>query len=93
MRERTSTGIEEWYIIQLFSYSQRSRDVHFRMEATSTFRKALDRQVDESVRIKYFSRTDGVILNSGSEWRADSLPRASFTAPGLERRKEIRRNL
>ena len=74
-------------------YHGGSREVHFRMEATSTFRKALDRQVDESVRIKYFSRTDGVILNSGSEWRADSLPRASFTAPGLERRKEIRRNL
>ena len=56
------------------------------MEVTNSFRKALDRQVDESVRIKYFSQTDGVSLNSGSEWRADPIPRASFTAPGLARR-------
>ena len=67
-------------------YHNGSRNPHFRMEATKSFRKALDRQVDESVRIKYFSQTDGVSLNSGSEWRADSIPRASFTAPGLARR-------
>ena len=28
-------------------------------------------------------------MNSGSEWRADSIPRAAFSAPGLDNRMEI----
>ena len=63
-----------------------SKTNHFVMEATGTFNKPLDRQVDESIRLKFFDRS-GILLNSGSEWRGDSIPRASFNAPGLERRK------
>ena len=66
-----------------------SRNPHFIMTATGRFNKALDRQIDESVRMKFFDRS-GVILNSGSEWRADSIPRASFSAPGLETRRHAR---
>ena len=66
-----------------------SRNPHFIMTATGRFNKALDRQIDESVRMKFFDRS-GVILNSGSEWRADSIPRASFSAPGLETRRPAR---
>ena len=34
----------------------------------------LDRQIDESLRIKYSEAA--VIMNSGSEWRSDPIPRA-----------------
>ena len=29
------------------------------------------------------------IMDSGSEWRADSIPRATFLAPGLDNRMEV----
>ena len=48
-----------------------SRNPHFIMTATGRFNKTLDRQIDESVRMKFFDRS-GVILNSGRELRAPS---------------------
>ena len=63
------------------------------MEATGFFRTPLDRQLDESMRLK-FSGAD-ITMNSGSEWRGVSIPRASFghTLPtnreaGTARREE-----
>ena len=56
------------------------------MEALQPFRKPLDRQIDEALRIKN-SEFD-ILMNSGTEWRIDSVPRARFTAPGLERRRQ-----
>ena len=43
--------------------------------------KAMDRQINEAFRIK--NTEVNVRMNSSSEWRADRIPRASFTAPGL----------
>jgi len=57
--------------------------LNFRMEAIKTFISPLERQLNEALRIKY-SDAD-ILMNSGSEWRLDSVPRASFTAPGLDR--------
>ena len=48
---------------------------NFRMEGTALFNSPIDRQIDESLRIKY-SDAD-IIMNSGSEWRMDPIPRAS----------------
>ena len=65
-----------------------SRNNHFSMVATRTFQKPLDRQIDESICLK-FSTPSSIIMNSGSEWRGDAIPRAAFSSPGLEsRRKE-----
>ena len=64
-----------------------SQEAHFKMEATGVFSKAIDRQIDESVRMKYHMKKGGILLNSGSEWRGDSVPRANFYAPGLDRRR------
>ena len=58
------------------------------MEATGVFSKAMDRQIDESVRMKYHIKKGGLLLNSGSEWRGDSVLRANFCAPGLDRRRK-----
>ena len=57
---------------------------HFKMEALQTFQKPLDRQIEEALRIK--NSEFEILMNSGTEWRIDSVPRARFTAPGLERR-------
>ena len=43
--------------------------------------KAMDRQINEALRTK--NTEVNVRMNSSSEWRADRIPRASFTAPGL----------
>ena len=59
--------------------------LNFEMKAVKTFTTPLERQLDEALRIKN-SEAD-VLMNSGSEWRLDSIPRANFTAPGLERRR------
>ena len=42
-------------------------------------------QVNEAIRIKN-SKAD-LRMNSGSEWRSDAIPRATYSAPGLENRK------
>ena len=68
----------------------RSREMHFRMEGIKSFKKPLDRQVNESLRIQGSAATVDIIMNSGSEWRADALPRASFGAPGLAARRDVR---
>ena len=45
-----------------------SKEFHFVMKIEKFFKKPLQRQIDESLRIKY-SKDDGVLLmNSGSEW-------------------------
>ena len=64
--------------------------LNFRMEAIKTFISPLERQLNEALRIKY-SDAD-ILMNSGSEWRLDSVPRASFTAPGLDRRRNAGNN-
>ena len=56
------------------------------MEALQTFQKPLGRQIDEALRIKN-SEFD-ILMNSGTEWRIDSVPRTWFTAPELESRRQ-----
>ena len=60
-----------------------SYEFHFRMEAKGRFMSPLDRQVNESMRIRHSEAN--ILMNSGSEWRADRIPRAVFWAPGFER--------
>ena len=57
---------------------------NFRMKGLRHIGRPLDRQIDEAMRIKNSSAT--VVMNSGAEWRQPAIPRASFSAPGLERR-------
>ena len=49
-------------------------DFNFRMEGMALFSSPLTRQINESLRIKY-SEAEAV-MNSGSEWRMDPIPRA-----------------
>ena len=43
----------------------------------------LERQIDESIRIQ--NSEAQIILNSGSEWRGDRVPRASFQTSRVRR--------
>ena len=54
-------------------HKEDSSSFHFRMEGTALFSSAMDRQIDESLRIKHSMAT---VMNSGSEWRMDPIPRA-----------------
>ena len=58
-------------------------EFHFRMEAKGRFTSPLARQLNESMRIRHSDAN--ILMNSGSEWRADRVPRAVFWAPGFER--------
>ena len=51
------------------------------MRFVKTFSRPLDRQIDESVHDSYAD----IVMNSGSEWRGDRIPRASFLAGGINR--------
>ena len=53
-----------------------SRELTYKMVLTGVFNTALDRQLDESMRLKFSSAS--IILNSISEWRGKPIPRASF---------------
>ena len=58
-----------------------SKVPNFMMRATRPFMKSMDRQIDESIRIKYLSEAKDqqiIFMNSGSEWRGDPIPRAAF---------------
>ena len=56
------------------------------METIKKFKSPMDRQIDEQIRIHYTSKLDTgeeygekvLLLNSGSEWRGDPVPRAVF---------------
>ena len=63
-------------VIHSRRYHQSSKELIFRMEPSGLFNTPLDRQLDESMRIR-FSSAD-IIMNSGAEWRGDPVPRASF---------------
>ena len=54
-------------------------EFNFRMEGEALFVSPLDRQIDESLRIKYSEA--GVIMNSRNEWRMDRIPRARVCQP------------
>ena len=58
-----------------------SKVPNFMMRATKPFIKSMDRQIDESIRIKFMSEgseQQTIIMNSGNEWRGDPIPRAAF---------------
>ena len=62
----------------------------YKMEPTGVFRTPLDRQLDESIRLKYSGAN--IIMNSGAEWRGESITRASFGPPLPRLREERRKN-
>ena len=68
-------------VIHNITHHNSSRTLNFEMVVLKTVRGATERQIDESIRIN--SSTADIIMNSGSEWRADAIPRAAFQAPGL----------
>ena len=51
-------------------------EMNFQMKIIKTFHSPMDRHINESVRINN-SEAD-VIMNSGSEWRSNRIPRATF---------------
>ena len=51
-------------------------EMNFQMKIIKNFHSPMDRQINESVRINN-SEAD-VIMNSGSEWRSNRIPRATF---------------
>ena len=87
--ERGSSHISEFkrkvssncMVIHNLTHHDGSTEFHFKMESIGHFRTPLDRQLNESLRIQH-SNAD-ILMNSGSEWRADRVPRAVFSAPGL----------
>ena len=89
MKERGSSHISEFkrkassncMIIHNLAHHEGSADFHFKMESVGRFHSPLDKQLNESMRIQH-SIAD-IFMNSGSEWRADRVPRAMFCDPGL----------
>ena len=85
--EEFGTGVlTNCMVIHNKKFHQDSKVLNFRMEGLGHFHRPLDRQIDEALRIKNSDAM--IIMNSGAEWRQPALPRASFSAPGLERRSK-----
>ena len=63
-------------VIHNIAHHDSSKDNHFQMSVVKLISNPLNRQIDESLRIK--DSDADIILNSGSEWRGDRVPRASF---------------
>ena len=59
---------------------------NFRMEGEALFTSTINRQIDESLRMKYSGAA--VVMNSGSEWRMDSLPRARVERPSRPQQQQ-----
>ena len=80
-----SSGVQSnCMVIHNKKFHSSSTTLNFRMKGLRHIGRPLDRQIDEAMRIKNSSAT--VVMNSGAEWRQPAIPRASFSAPGLERR-------
>ena len=63
-------------VIHNMAHHDSPTENNFQMRVVKQISDPLKRQIDESIRIKD-SDADN-ILNSGSEWRGDRIPRASF---------------
>ena len=93
LREFRGNNSSNCMVIHSRTHHEGSDQFTYKMESTGFFRTPLDRQLDESMRLK-FSGAD-ITMNSGSEWRGVAIPRASFghTLPtnretGTARREE-----
>ena len=71
-------------VIHNIAHHDSPTENNFQMRVVKIVSRPLDRQIDESIRIKD-SEAD-IILNSGSEWRGDRVPRASFQRNRVPRR-------
>ena len=58
-------------------YHNSSKEMNFEFKPVRTFRTALDRQLDESLRIQSAAK-QGILMNSGCEFKKDKVPRARF---------------
>ena len=63
-------------VIHNITHHNSPSEMHFQMKVIKTFISPMDRQINESVRINN-SEAD-FIMNSGSEWRSNRIPRAVF---------------
>ena len=76
LREFYGGVISNCMVIYSNKHHNGSKQLSYRMEPCGTFSTPLDRQIDESMRLKYTSAS--IVLNSGNEWRGDPIPWASF---------------
>ena len=90
LREFRGKSSSNCMVIHSRTHHEGSDQFTYKMEATGFFRTPLDRQLDESIRLK-FSGAD-IMLNSGAEWRGVAIPRASFghTLPQSSTQEERR---
>ena len=86
MKEFTSFDRSNCMVAHNMVHHDSSKEFHFKMTVVKFFKRPLQGQVDESMRIK--NSKDVILMNSGSEWRSDAIPRAAFTAPAIERKKK-----
>ena len=73
-------------VIHNLAHHDSPTENNFQMRVLKVISKPLDRQIDESIRIKD-SEAD-FILNSGAEWRNDRVPRASFQTTRAPRQQQ-----
>ena len=88
LEELASSNQSNAMVIHNKQFHPQSLELNFRMVGLKHFSRPLDRQIDEAIRIK--NSPAEIIMNSGAEWRQVAVSRASFSAPGLERRRKVR---
>ena len=86
MKDFASSDRSNCMVAHNMVHHNSSNEFHFVMTVEKFFKRPLQRQVDESMRIK--NSKDVILMNNGSEWRSDVLPRAAFIAPAIERKKK-----
>ena len=70
-------------VIHNIAHHDSPSENHFEMKVVKIISKPLERQIDESIRIQ--NSDANIILNSGSEWWGDRVPRASFQTSRAQR--------
>ena len=83
-----SSGLQSnCMVIHNRKFHSDATEFNFKMQGLRHFKRPLDRQIDEALRIKNSTAT--ILMNSGAEWRQPAIPRATFSAPGLEKRRRL----
>ena len=86
LSELSSSVQSNCMVIHNKKFHPDSTTLNFRMEGLRHIRRPIDRQIDEAMRIK--NSTARILMNSGAEWRQPAIPRAGFSAPGLEKKRK-----
>ena len=89
LEEFESWSSSHCMVIHNTVHHESSKAQHFQFTILRTIDGAMNRQIEEAMRIRHTSQSS-ILMNSGAEWRGDPIPRATFAVPNGGNARPVR---